>query len=188
MTAAMTCTSINNTCSIPQLLSSLPPFLPLSSSMGPGGYVLFATAIGVVARHRRSRSLYGVYYCLNVMGITLSLLAAIWPNLLATSNQGICVIGNMECDYVRDDLHQCPYTTTTKTFSGISPSPQMMAVTSFLGGGRRTSILREMSATTSTSTTTPKRLRTQGMMMRMLEGEQDDSQCCYLDDFKISCG
>ncbi len=73
-----------------------------------GGYVLASSAVGLLGRAFHAAPLYGVYYCANVLGFAVCMVAAVVPTLWGTNKEGYCLAAENACLYV-DDLAKCPY-------------------------------------------------------------------------------
>ncbi|EWM21774.1 hypothetical protein Naga_100188g6 [Nannochloropsis gaditana] len=73
-----------------------------------GGYVMVASAIGLIGRCLHAAPLYGVYYCANIFGFAVCLTAAIIPTVWGTTRKGLCLAAEASCLAV-EDLSLCPY-------------------------------------------------------------------------------
>jgi hypothetical protein len=74
-----------------------------------GGYVLISSAFGLVGRLLQWAPAYSLYYCANVFGLGVCLLAGALPAVYAVAKDGYCLVVERACLALEADA-ACPYT------------------------------------------------------------------------------
>ena len=84
----------------------------LHTAWAAGGYVLVSSCFGVVGRALQWAPAYSLYYCANVFGLSVALLACALPTTWAVARDGECLAVERACLALDGgaDAPVCPYT------------------------------------------------------------------------------
>lgn len=103
-------------------------FVLLRMAWAAGGYVLVSSLFGLVGRALQWAPAYSLYYCANVFGLSVCLLACALPTVWAVAPDGFCLTVERACLALTDPAAFCPFTIAgaagaAAAAAGIGPGP-----------------------------------------------------------------
>ncbi len=144
----------------------------LRTAWAAGGYVLISSVFGLVGRLLHWAPAYSFYYCANVFGLAVCLVACALPVVYADAKDGFCLTVERACLAV-DTAGACPFTVATGGLEPLPPGLPGKALAVGAASAGRAIHLR--------------RPRFGGYLRGLAAAGDNTSPCCYAPDVVDQC-